>query len=199
MTMATGSAKPRGGGTGNAPMHDRHAFTRMTGMTSCKKPSRAVPQKPFWPALGMSASKRRPSSGLDLPKRGAQRREFMAKTTKSSVSQPSSSGSTEQLLRVRIKALEIPPVKDGLVVGRDAAIGGEAMTRTLRLMTTEKFERFALKDDVIQDVIVRSAVVRKLGRERVLKFVIDRIKPLMADTELLMLDIDVELVIEDIL
>lgn len=123
----------------------------------------------------------------------------MAKTSKTPVSTPAPSGTTEQLIRVRIKALEIPPIKDGLVIGRDAAIGGEAMTRTLRLMTSEKFERFTIKDDVIQDVIVRAAVVRKLGRERVMKFVMDRIKPVMADTELLMLDIDIELVIEDIL
>ncbi|MET0262163.1 MAG: hypothetical protein ABW223_04645 [Rariglobus sp.] len=125
----------------------------------------------------------------------------MAKSRKSSstVTKNISSGTTEQLVRVRIKALEIPPVKDGLVIGRDAAIGGEAMTRTLRLMTSEKFARITVKDDIIEDIIVREAVMRKLGRERVLKFVMERIKPVMADTELLMLDIDIELVIEDIL
>lgn len=104
----------------------------------------------------------------------------------------------EQFIRVRVKALEIPPIKDGIVIGRDAAIGGEAMVRTLRLMTNEKFERFVVpKDDVVQDVILRTSVVRKLGKDRVLKFVMDRIRPVMTETELLMLDIDVELVIED--
>ncbi|MDF3059666.1 MAG: uncharacterized protein K0R17_3881 [Rariglobus sp.] len=107
-------------------------------------------------------------------------------------------GTSEQLIRVRVKALEIPPIKDGIVIGRDAAIGGEAMARTLRLMTNEKFERFTIaKDEIVQDVILRTSVVRKLGKERVLKFIIDRIKPVMTETELLMLDIDVELVIED--
>ena len=122
----------------------------------------------------------------------------MSKTTKSSAPQSLSSVTAEQLIRVRVKALEIPPIKDGIVIGRDAAIGGEAMVRTLRLMTHEKFERFTLpKDDIVQDVILRSSIVRKLGKDRVLKFVIDRIKPVMTETELLMLDIDVELVIED--
>ncbi len=122
----------------------------------------------------------------------------MSKTSKRSSEQPSAAPQSEQLIRVRVKALEIPPIKDGIVIGRDAAIGGEAMVRTLRLMTNEKFERFVLpKDDIIQDVILRSAVVRKLGKERVLKFVMDRIKPVMTESELLMLDIDIELVIED--
>lgn len=102
----------------------------------------------------------------------------------------------EKLIRVRMRALEIPPIKDGLVIGRDAAIGGEAMARTLRLMTNEKFERLSLRDDIVQEVIIRSSVLRKLGRERLLAFVLQRVKPVMAETELLMLDIEVELVIE---
>ena len=122
----------------------------------------------------------------------------MSKISKSAALKSIPTGTAEQSIRVRVKALEIPPIKDGIVIGRDAAIGGEAMVRTLRLMTNEKFERFPIaKDEILQDVIVRAAIVRKLGRERILKFVMDRIKPVMTENELLMLDIDIELVIED--
>lgn len=106
-------------------------------------------------------------------------------------------GANEEFLRVRIRALEMPPIKDGLVIGRDAAIGGEAMSRTLRLMTNVKFDRIAVRDEIIQELIVRSAILRKLGRARLLKFVLERVKPIMAETDLLMLDMEVELVIED--
>lgn len=117
---------------------------------------------------------------------------------KATVSQPI--GTTdEKIIRVRLRALDIPPIKDGLLIGVDAAIGGEAMTRTLRLMTNEKFDRILLKDDIIQEVIVRSAVLRKLGRERLLAFVLKRVKPVMTETELLLLDIDIELVIESVI
>jgi len=125
----------------------------------------------------------------------------MAKASKKTAPKPvplrSTPASTEKIIRVRLRALEIPPIKDGLVVWRDAAIGGEAMSRTLRLMTNEKFERITLDDEVVQDVIVRTAVLRKLGRNRLIEFVLSRVKPLMTETELLMLDIGVELVIED--
>src|SRR3954451_12698563 len=102
----------------------------------------------------------------------------------------------EKTMRVRLKALEIPPIKDGLVIGRDAAIGGEAMLRTLKLMTNEKFERIIVRDDVIQDIIVRSAVLRKVGQQQLVSFIKERVQPLMGENELLMLDIEVELVIE---
>lgn len=106
--------------------------------------------------------------------------------------------SVEKQIRVRLRSLEIPPIKDGLVIGCDAAIGGEAMFRTLRLMTNEKFERIQLKDDVVQELIVRTAIVRKLGRDRLTDFVMRRVKPVMGENELLMLDIEVEIVIEDV-
>lgn len=110
---------------------------------------------------------------------------------------PIADTTSEKFIRVRVRALEIPPIKDGLVIGRNAAIGGEAMARTLRLMTHEKFERFMLKDDVVQEIIVRSAVLRKVGEERLKNFVLKRIKPVMEESELLLLDIEVELVLED--
>lgn len=103
----------------------------------------------------------------------------------------------EKLMRVRVRALEIPPIKDGLVIGRDAAIGGEAMARTLRLMTNDKFERILLKDEVVQEIIARTAVVRKVGQDRLTQFVLTRVKPIMTESELLLLDIEIELVIED--
>ena len=104
---------------------------------------------------------------------------------------------TAEFVRMRIRALEIPPIKDGVVIGRDAAMGGEAIARTLRLMTNEKFERIMIRDEIIAEIVVRTAVLRKIGRERMQKFVLTRIKPIMGETEVLLLDIEVELVIED--
>lgn len=110
------------------------------------------------------------------------------------------SEANEQYVRVRIKALEIPPIKDGIVIGQAAPIGVEAMMRTLKLMSTERFMHFRIQnDEVISDVIVREAVLRKLKEERLRAFVVKRIKPLMAENELLMLDMDIEVVVEDTL
>jgi hypothetical protein len=124
----------------------------------------------------------------------------MAKTTSAKLTSNNGSNgisdSGEKTIRVRIRALEIPPIKDGLVIGKDAAIGGAAMLHTLRLMTNEKFERIQLRDPMIEDIVVRAAVLKKIGRDRLVEFILRRVKPLMAETELLMLDIEVELTIE---
>jgi hypothetical protein len=113
-------------------------------------------------------------------------------------SSTSTKGPVEQYVRVRLKALEIPPVKDGIVIGKQAPIGAEAMLRTLKLMSNETFVRLAVaKDEVISDIIVRESVIRKLKEAKLRSFVETRIRPLMASNELLMLDMEIEVVVED--
>src|SRR3954465_4818438 len=85
----------------------------------------------------------------------------------------------EVLMRVRVKGLEIPPIKDGLVIGRNAAVGAEAMQRTLSIMAHEEFELLNLSDEVIENVIVRTAIVRKVGRDRLVRFVVANLRPIM--------------------
>jgi hypothetical protein len=104
----------------------------------------------------------------------------------------------EPYVKVRIKALEIPPVKDGIVIGQSAPMGADAMLRTLKLMSTEHFVHMVIADDaIVSDVIVREAVLRKLKEDRLRLFILRRIKPLMAANELLMLDMEIEVVIEE--
>jgi hypothetical protein len=121
-----------------------------------------------------------------------------AKHTKRVKEAPSEAN--EQYVRVRIKALEIPPVKDGIVIGRAAPMGAEAMLRTLKLMSTERFAHITIaNDEIVSDVIVREAVLRKLKEDRLRLFILKRVKPLMAENELLMLDMEIEVVVEDTL
>ena len=111
----------------------------------------------------------------------------------------SPSPSNEQYIRVRLKALEMPPVKDGIVIGRSAPMGSEAMMRTLKLMSNERFVHLAIDDDVISDAIVRESVLKKLKQDKLTSFILSRIRPMMTDNELLLLDMDIEVVVEDTL
>lgn len=124
----------------------------------------------------------------------------MSTTTKQVVKRKDVAVRSEQYVRVRVKALEIPPVKDGIVLGKSAPIGPEAMLRTLRLMSKEAFVHIPLKkDDVISDAIVRESVLRKLHEQKLVAFILTRIKPLMTESELLILDMEIEVVVEDTL
>jgi hypothetical protein len=104
---------------------------------------------------------------------------------------------TKYTLRARIREFRIPPIHEGLVLGRRAAIGCNAIRKSLSLLMTYPFAHIELEDEVISDILVREAVLRRIPKEQLIEFVLQRIKPLMDDTEILHLDVETELHLED--
>ena len=104
---------------------------------------------------------------------------------------------TMHSVTLRLKEFVVPPVRDALVLGKKSCIGATAMKKALTLLQASPFDHIKVKDDVIGDIFVRSNILKRISRKQVVELVVRRIKPLMGDTELMLLDIEVELVIED--
>jgi hypothetical protein len=103
----------------------------------------------------------------------------------------------EQLLRLRVKEFEMPPIKDGMIIGKRAPIGAEAMERCLTLLCTDDFTRLKLENDEIVDAIfIRSALLKRVSSERILELVRTSLKPMMTATEILMMDLQLEITLE---
>lgn len=100
-------------------------------------------------------------------------------------------------VKARVREFAIPPIHDALILGRHSAIGCVAMRKALSLLTTQPFEHIEIKDDdVIGDVLVRAAILRRVPREKLVEFVRSHIKPMMSDNEVLHLDIEAEVIVE---
>jgi hypothetical protein len=103
-------------------------------------------------------------------------------------------------IRVRMQEFKIPPVEDALVLGKDASISCEAMRRSLTLLHVAAFEHIELKgeyeDDRLGDILVRRTVLNKIPRDKLIRLIIDRIKPFMAAEEILHLRVDTEVSLE---
>jgi hypothetical protein len=66
---------------------------------------------------------------------------------------------TKYTLRAHIREFKIPPVHEGLILGRRATIGCNAIRKSLALLMTYPFAHLELEDDVISDILVRKAVL----------------------------------------
>lgn len=104
--------------------------------------------------------------------------------------------SSAQFFRLRFRTLELPAVRDGVVIGRCAPITSDAMLQTLRLMSAERFAELPAEDETVVSVIVREGILKRVSAETILQFVLERVKPYMSDTEVLRLDIDLEILLE---
>lgn len=97
-------------------------------------------------------------------------------------------------IRITVRAHEfvLPPVHDGLIIGRNAPVGCTAMQRALGLLSTARFESVEIPDHpTISDFIVRTDILRRVSRERLVQFVVQQIAPLMGETEVLRLDLEI--------
>jgi hypothetical protein len=101
-----------------------------------------------------------------------------------------------QIIRARVREFVLPPIVDGLVLGRFSPIGHVAVGKALALLTTTPFEHLSIDDEVIGDVLIRSAVLRKIDGDALRRFILDHIKPLMGPEEILHLELEAEIVIE---
>lgn len=101
-----------------------------------------------------------------------------------------------QIIRALVREFVLPPISDGLVLGRLSPIGHLAVGKALALLTTTPFEHLSITDDVIGDVLIRSAVLRKVDAETLRRFILKNIKPLMGPEEILHLELEAEVVIE---
>lgn len=99
-------------------------------------------------------------------------------------------------VNVRIREFGIPPVQDALVLGRGAPIGAEAMKRAVTLLHVAQFEMIETEDPVVEAVIVRASILRKIPRDRLLDLVLMRVKPFMAKDEVMLLDVSPELALQ---
>jgi hypothetical protein len=107
-----------------------------------------------------------------------------------------SESETRYSLRVHVKAFRIPPIHDALVIGKKAPIGRNALQKALELIVAEPFEDLPFEDDVVGNVLIRSALLRRLPPDRLKSYVLARVKPLMDPTEILHLDLFPEVVLD---
>ncbi|WP_018870846.1 hypothetical protein [Thioalkalivibrio sp. ALgr3] len=99
-------------------------------------------------------------------------------------------------IRASLREFVLPPIDDGLVLGRESPIGYVAVGRALELLAVRAFQHVETDDEVIGDILVRSAILRKISEDQVRDFVLTEIKPLMGAEEIIQLDLQVEVDLE---
>lgn len=100
------------------------------------------------------------------------------------------------VIRAQLTEFILPPIDDGLVLGKHSPIGHVAVGKALSLLSTTAFDHIPIEDDVIGDILVRSAITRKVSREQLIAFVLNEVKPLMGPEEIIHLDIKIDILLE---
>lgn len=99
-------------------------------------------------------------------------------------------------ITARIHEFRIPPVHDGLILGKEASIGCTAIREALGLLSSSSYAHIEIEDDTISDIILKEGILKRIPEDRLSEFVLANIKPHMMAKEIMHIDFDVELLIE---
>ena len=99
-------------------------------------------------------------------------------------------------LKARVREFGVPPIHDVLVLGKQSPIGCAAIRKAIEFLVASPFDHLEFQDDVISDIIVRRAIMRRIPEDKLIAFVLTQIKPLMTADEILHIDLEVEVAIE---
>jgi len=97
------------------------------------------------------------------------------------------------IVQARIKEFAIPPITDGLVIGKEASIGTVALQKALNLLIPDHFEHVTIDDEIVADVLIKSILLRRLTKDRLVKFLIEQIKPFMSSQDIIHVQLDLEI------
>ena len=108
---------------------------------------------------------------------------------------PPSSPAPKFVLQARIKEFAIPPITDGLVIGRDASIGTVALQKALNLLIPDHFEHLTIDDEIIADILIKTILLRRMTKDRLVKFIMGQVKPFMSAQDILQVQLDLEILL----
>lgn len=100
-------------------------------------------------------------------------------------------------ISAQVAEYAIPPLKDMLVLGKQAPIGCIAMRRAIELLVTATYEHIEIEDDVISDILVRQRLLQRVSRDKLIDFVLTHVKPLMGIDEVMHASIDVKVFLSE--
>ncbi len=66
-------------------------------------------------------------------------------------------------------------------------------------MNVSSLESVKLNDDIVEGILIRSALLKKINREQLAGMIIKRIKPFMTPEEVIHVDMKVEFMTEELL
>ncbi len=100
-------------------------------------------------------------------------------------------------ITARVGEYAIPPLKDMLVLGKEAPIGCIAMRKAIELLIRTPFEHIEIEDDVISDILVRQHLLKRVSKDGLIDFVMAHMKPMMGSDEVLHAELDLNVFLSD--
>ncbi|MCB9597103.1 MAG: hypothetical protein H6719_30545 [Sandaracinaceae bacterium] len=110
------------------------------------------------------------------------------------MSDPAAPGKQVRVM-LGFRQFQLPPVGDGLLVGRRASIGPKALFESMERLLPGLYELVTIEHPVVEAAIVLRSRTRMLGQERLVALLVENGAALMDETACLQVTVDGEVTV----
>jgi hypothetical protein len=95
-------------------------------------------------------------------------------------------------IKLSFEAIQLPPFRDILVLGRNAEHGTTGLTKILEMLAPGRFDTIDIHDRNVEAIFVSKQLLRKIPAERVVQALEKKVFPFVAEGELVRVDFKVD-------
>ena len=94
-------------------------------------------------------------------------------------------------VELTFRKMDLPPVRDALVLGKRAPVGSTGVVRALQAMSPGVFRLIKVDHPLIESVLVREVDLRKVPEDEFLAVVLEEAAAIMDETDALNVEVEV--------
>ena len=87
----------------------------------------------------------------------------------------------------------VPPAKDGVIIGKRAPVGMKSLEKAFNAVAPKQFVKIPIEHKIVEGVVIRKAVLRKVPKKRMVEFIINEIEDIMDETDILRFDLNISI------
>ena len=93
----------------------------------------------------------------------------------------------------KLSSFEIPPMHDGLVIGKKASVGMEAAKRMADAVSPEQLEIIPVKDKIVEAILLKKSLLQLIPQKQLVSLILEESKRLMTEEGIIKIDIDISI------
>jgi hypothetical protein len=100
-------------------------------------------------------------------------------------------------IQLRFTRYELPPLKDALIIGKRAPVGAQSINRAFEELSPGVFSLIPVEHPVVEAVVVRTSVLRKLPQHELLSRLLRQADQMMDERDTLHVALDFEVIVDE--
>jgi hypothetical protein len=91
-------------------------------------------------------------------------------------------------IQLSFEEVRLPPFDDILILGKKCPQGRMGVYKSFEFLIPNEFEAFEVEDEIVEVVFINKRVLKKMGSERVISILRNKVFPFVSESEMLKVD-----------